>query len=238
MNLVLAARREEALRQVAARVEALGSRAFVQPADVTDEAQCRVLIQRAIEGFGRIDLLILNAGVGLWARLDEVSELSAFRKLIETNYLGAVYCIHPALLHLRESRGTIVAILSLQAVVGVTLHTGYAASKHALKGFLDALEMEVGDEVHILRVLPGWIRGTDLRADAFKAEGARETSAHKRGRHSVGLEECASAVVRAIRAERRTLYLPGRLRFLPWLALLAPSLLKRLVRRAVEKQED
>ncbi|MFQ5928635.1 MAG: SDR family oxidoreductase [Acidobacteriota bacterium] len=237
MNLVLAARNVDALNEVAAQVERCGSTVLVQPTDVTDKAQCRVMTDTTMETFKRIDFLILNAGVSMWARFDEITDMSVFRKLMETNYFGAVNCIYSALPHLRQSHGTIVAISSLQAVLGVPKHTGYSASKHALKGLLEALELEMGDEVHILNVMPGWIRDTNLRANAFKGDGTRIGSAPKHGKQSVSLEECSAKIVRAMQDRRREVYIPSKLSFLPWLRLIAPNRLKVMIKREVDKQE-
>lgn len=236
MNLALAARNAEALGEVARQVEESGSKALVQPTDVTDEGQCRALIDRTVAVFGGIDFLIVNAGMSMWARFDEITDFSVFRKLMEANYLGAVYGIHAALPYLRSSHGTIVAISSLQAAVGAPYHTGYTASKHALKGFLDSLELEVGDEVHILNVMPGWVRGTNLRARAFTGDGGCVGSTRSHGRHSVGLEECVARIVQAMKTGEREVYIPFKLRFLAWLRIILPGQLKRMIKKAVERE--
>jgi short-subunit dehydrogenase len=156
---------------------------------------------------------------------------------MEVNYLGAVNCIHPALAHLKTSKGTIVAISSLQGEIAIPHHTGYSASKHALNGFLESLELETGDSVRILCVMPGWITGTNLRANSFQAGNRKGGNAARGGAASVSVEECSGLVVRAMRGKTRTLFIPGKLKVLLWLRTLAPSLLKLLIRRAVHDQE-
>ena len=238
MNLVLAARSVDKLKEIAAQVEGRGSTVLIQPTDVTDQGQCRVAVEKTLERFQGIDFLILSAGISMWVRFDEVTDTSIFRKLMEVNYLGAVNCIYPALRHLRQSRGTVVAISSAQAVVGLPSHTGYSASKYALRGFLEALEAEVGDEIHFLNVMPGWIRGTNLRSNALRGDGTRVGRTRRHSKHSVGLEECSTRIVKAMEDRARELYIPSRLRFLPWLKLIAPNKLKAGIRGAVEKQEE
>lgn len=237
MNLVLAARSVEALNQIAAQVQGLGSAVLVQPTDVTDQAQCQVMIEKTIERFKRIDFLILNAGVSMWVRFDEITDTSILQSIMDTNYFGAVNCIYSALPSLRESHGTIVAVSSAQAVVGIPDHTGYSASKHALKGFLEALEFEMGDEIHVLNVMPGWVRGTNLRASAFRGDGTRMGWTPKHGSQAVSLEQCSAKIVRAMQNRRREIYIPSKLRVLPWLRLIAPGWLKVMVTRAVDRQE-
>ena len=237
MNLVLAARNHEALNSVADELRQVGSIVCVQPTDVTDQAQCEALIERAIETFKEIDVLILNAGLSMWVRFDQINDTSLFRTMMEINYMGAVNCIYMALPYLKESQGTIVAISSAQAVMGMPNHTAYTASKHALKGFLEALELEVGDAIHILNVMPGWIKGTNLRVNALQGDGTPIGWERKHNRYAVSLEDCSAQIIRAMEGGCRELYIPSKLRFVPWLKLIVPQLVKGRIKRAVDKQD-
>jgi len=237
VQLVLADQDREGLLQTLGSVQKLGCPAAYRRVDVAIEGDCAELVAFAIEQFGGIDFLVLCAGISMWARFDEITNLKVFRRLLDVNYLGAVYCIHAALPFLKESHGTIVAISSLQGEVAIPRHTGYSASKHALNGFLEALEMEVGRRIRILNVMPGWITGTGLRAKAFKA-GAQGGGTHaKSGNASVTVEECSRLIIRAMRADTRMLFAPRKLKALLWLKVLAPSLLKRIISRAVDAQD-
>jgi NAD(P)-dependent dehydrogenase (short-subunit alcohol dehydrogenase family) len=109
-RLALSARGAEALERLAGECHALGAEAVAIPADVAEEPQCAALIARAAEAFGRIDTLINNAGISMWARAEEVTDLSIFEKILRVNYLGSVWCTLHALPHLRETRGRIVAV--------------------------------------------------------------------------------------------------------------------------------
>lgn len=237
MNLCLAARRSEPLEKIASQAEAFGAEVLVQPTDVTQASQCKSLIEATVARFGRVDYLILNAGVSMWARLDEITDISIFQTLMSINYFGAINCIYPSLVHLKKSCGMIVAVSSLQAILGVPSHTGYAASKHALKGFLDALELELGGEIHILNAMPSWIRGTSLRANALTGGAPHGTSKRQYGRWSVNLSACSAQIVRAMATRQREIFIPAKLGALPWLKLLAPNWLKRRICRAVARQQ-
>ncbi len=159
--------------------------------DVTRPDECAQLMRGALEAFDRIDYLVLCAGISMWARFDEITDLSVFERLIAVNYLGAVYCVHAALPALRKSRGWIVAVSSLQGEIALPNHSGYGASKHALNGFLDGLESEMGDEIRILTVMPGWIRGTNLRANALGLDQSVKQEPRKHSSESVSVEECS-----------------------------------------------
>ena len=235
VSLALADRDAERLRETQAEVVRLGAPALELQTDVTEETQCNALVNRTIEEFGSLDLLILCAGVSMWAPFDGITDLAIFRKLMEINFLGAVNCVHASLPHLRKSRGRIVAISSLQGLLGIPNHTGYAASKHALNGFLQTLEYELRGEVGITNVMPGWITGTNLRANAFTATGWHSDS--KRSSYSVPVEECSKRVIKAIESNEAEVFVPSKLRFVPLIRLLAPRWLKARINRAVEKQK-
>ena len=157
-RLVLAARDELALQAVEAQCQALGAKTFVFRTDVTDEAQCRDLIRRTVETAGGIDVLIHNAGGGMNARFDAMTDISVFEKLMRLNYLGPVYLTHEALPHLKKSRGQIVCVSSVAGLTGVPLRTAYSASKHALEAVSEALAQEVKPfNIRVAIVEPGII---------------------------------------------------------------------------------
>src|SRR5271169_6744786 len=106
-NVVLAARSEDELRALAARC---GPNALAVKTDVTEPAQCEAMVKAAAERFGGVDVLVNNAGISMWARFRDITDLSMFERIMRVNYLGMVYCTHFALPHLVTSRGLIVGI--------------------------------------------------------------------------------------------------------------------------------
>jgi short-subunit dehydrogenase len=237
-RLTLFSRREDALERVADSCRAAGAEVATVTGDVALPEDCRRLMEAAVERHGGIDVVIANAGVSMWARFEDVTDLSVFRRLMETNYLGTVHCLHYGLPHLRARGGSFVVISSIQGRIGVPLHTGYGASKHAVQGFVAALRTELsGTGVHILSVMPHWLRGTGLRQNAFTGTGepvGGGTARHSR--ESIDLEACARAVLKAVRKRKRELVIPWKLKLLPWLLLLSPGAVERMVRRAVDVQ--
>ncbi|GAB4229823.1 MAG: SDR family oxidoreductase [Acidobacteriota bacterium] len=238
-NLCLLDRDADRLAQVAEELSAgRESTSLLHYAvDVTDASASLEAVQSCCSHFGRLDALFLCAGQSMWARADEIQDLSIFRRLVEVNYLGAVHCIIPALPALRASRGSIVAISSLQGDLGLPLHSGYSAAKHALNGFLESLWFELGDEVHILTVMPGWIRGTRLREHALTGTGQPPARPRRHSKESVSVEECAELVIQAWENRKSRLYIPGKLALLPWLFRLSPRLVRRLLSRAIAQQQ-
>ena len=123
-NLVLAARNEQRLKDIASECERVGATTCVVPTDVTEEQSCHQLIQQAVETFGRLDVLVNNAGMSMWATLEEVSDLSQFEYLMRVNYLSCVYCTKYALPHLKQSKGRVVAVASVAGLYWCTDSNG------------------------------------------------------------------------------------------------------------------
>jgi len=138
-NLVLAARRIELLHELEKSMP--NAEILSVKTDVTVEADCRNLIDSAIERFGKIDVLINNAGISMRAATLEV-ETCVLRKVMDVNFWGTVYCTKFALPHLLASKGSLVGIISVGGYVGLPARSGYSASKFAMRGFLDSVRVE------------------------------------------------------------------------------------------------
>lgn len=236
--LALTARDEAALEETATLCRAAGAPGvYTFVADITREDACRTLVAQATVALGGLDIIVLNAGLSMWADFAEVRDLSIFEQLLRTNYLSAVYLLHAALPYLRARRGRIVTISSAQAWTGLPHHTGYAASKAALQAFLDSLTMEMGKEVRMLGVYPGWIRGTDLRAAALGADG-KPLGASRRAHSSLSVtaEECSARVARALRRDERMIFVPRAARLLYVLRPFALPLIQRVLTGATGSQ--
>ncbi|HEY3359583.1 MAG TPA: SDR family oxidoreductase [Polyangia bacterium] len=235
--LVLAARDAAALADVAAACQARGGRALAVPTDVADPAQCAALVARTVAEHGRIDTLVNNAGQSMWARFDEVHDLSIFERLMRVNYLGAVYLTHHALPHLKRARGRLVAVSSVAGKSGVPTRTGYAASKHAMVGFFDSLRIELGGTgVTVTTVCPDFVTSA-IRERAFGPDG-RPLGAGNSPVHEADVmsaEECARRALAGIAARDREVLMSLRSRAGAWLKLLAPAVVDRIAARAIAR---
>jgi short-subunit dehydrogenase len=235
--LVLAARDAGKLEETAEECRAIGGRAVAVPTDVGDEAQCRALMERAVAELGRIDTLVNNAGIGMWARFDEVTDLSMFERIMRINYLGSVYCTHHALPHLRRARGRIVAMGSLTARTGVPTRSGYAASKHAMAGFFDSIRIELADEgVTVTQIHPGFV-ATEIRERAFGADGRPLGAGNSpvREKEVMSAEECARITIDAMAKRRREVIMTPRAKLGMWLKLISPAAVDRIAKKAIEQ---
>jgi short-subunit dehydrogenase len=157
-HVVLAARREEPLEDLAHECESRGVRALVVPTDVSDAAAVRHLAEEALRAFGHFDAWVNNAGVYLMGRLEETPD-DAFRQLMETNFFGTVTGARVAVTQFRhQGYGTLVNVASTFGAVAAPYVSAYAASKHAVRGFSSSLRQELlHTGIDVCTVLPAAI---------------------------------------------------------------------------------
>jgi len=234
-RLVLSGRDEARLEQAAEACRGAGAEALAVRADVTVPAQCRLLVARAVERFGGIDVLVNNAGIGMIARFEEVTDLSVFESLMRVNYLGAVYATWHALPELKRSRGQIVAVTSLSGLTGVPERTGYAASKHAMHGFFDSLRIELrGAGVSVTVAAPDFVV-SEIQKRAFGPDGRPLGRSPLQEDKIMTAEECAEGIIGAMEKRRRLWIGSRRGRWGRWARLVAPGLIDRIALKAVRE---
>jgi short-subunit dehydrogenase len=234
-RLALAARDAAALEAVAARCRDRGAETLVVPTDVGDEASCRALVERTVGRFSGVDVLVNNAGMGMLARFEDVTDLSPYERLMRVNYLGSVYPTFYALPHLKRSRGQIVAVSSLAGLSGVPMRTAYAATKHAQVGFFDSLRVELqGTGVDVTVVCPYWVQ-SEIRRRAAGPDGRTVDASPVREDEVMTAEECARLMVRAMERRQRMLVMSLKGKLGRWVKLMAPALVDRMAAEAVRK---
>jgi short-subunit dehydrogenase len=144
-RVVLTARNQEALAQIADEINHGGGQAAYVAADVASRSELNHVADVAVQRFGGFDTWVNDAGIGIYGRLDEISEEDA-RRLFDTNYWGAVNGSLIAIEHLRSRGGALINVGSVVSDSSIPLMGVYSASKHALRGFTDALRMELDME--------------------------------------------------------------------------------------------
>jgi len=234
-KLVLAARNLPEMEAVAIECRASGAAVVAVKADVAVERDCQAIVAGAVLAFGRVDTLVNNAGMSMWARFEEIRDLSVLERIMQVNYMGAVYCTRHALPYLRGTGGRLVGISSLAGRTGVPTRTGYAASKHAMTGFFDSLRIELeGSGVSVTMIYPGFV-ATGIRENATGPDGLPILVSPVREGEVMSVQDCARRIVRAVERREREVVMTARGRMGLWLKLLAPSLVDRIARRAIER---
>lgn len=234
-RLVLAARDKSRLEDLAKECEKLGARALVVPTDVSDKFQCKALIDNTVQEFGRIDTLINNAGITMWAPFAAISDISIIEKIMQVNYYGSVYTTHYALPHLQKTRGRLAAVSSLTGKNGVPTRSAYAASKHAMAGFFDSLRIELADSgVSVTVAYPGFV-ATEVRERAFGADGRPLGRSHLDESKVMSAERCADIIVSTMAKRKREVVMTTRAKIGMWLKLVSPALVDKMARKSIEK---
>lgn len=233
--LALGARNTEKLAEVAALCEQRGGRVLTVQTDVAEQADCQNLVERTVEAYGRVDTLVNNAGISMWAIFDQVEDLSVFGKIMDVNYLGSVYCTYYALPYLKETRGRLVAVSSLTGKSGVPTRSGYAASKHALVGFFDTLRIELlGTGVTVTISYPDFV-ATDIRNQAFGSDGQPVLDTPVQEDKIMTVETSVNYLLHAMEKRKREDVQTLRGHLGQWIKLIAPNLIDKIALRAITK---
>lgn len=233
--LALAARNAEKLEAVAAECRQRGGRALVVPTDVTEETQCRALVERTATEYGRVDTLVNNAGLSMWMKLADVEDLSSLEYIMRVNFFGSLYCTYYALPHLQLTKGRIVAIASVAARTGIPTRTGYAASKHAMVGFFESLRIEVEDDgISVTIAFPDFV-ASGMHTRSLGADGKPLGHNPLQVDKIMTSEECARLIVKGVAQRKRQIVMSNRSRFGQWLKLIAPGKVDQIAKKAIEK---
>ncbi|KAJ3183277.1 hypothetical protein HDU85_002303 [Gaertneriomyces sp. JEL0708] len=230
-KLVLVARRAEALAKVEEQCLHLGAASVTSVrTDVTDEAQVKALIEQVKEVHGTLDVLFLNAGVSMGEPFADIHSLDLFRDLMEVNYFGTLTVTQAALPMLRRSQGRIVVTSSVLGLSGVPYRTGYAAAKHAVRGFFESLQGELYDEgVLVTMVYPGAVR-TEINQARL---GQNPLELNMAG--AMSSDECARLMVQGMEQGQKEIVMTHKFRAGRLLEGMVPHFWAFAVRRGAKK---
>ena len=235
-RLVLGARRIDQLE--ALKAELKSPDILCVKTDVAQEDDCKRLIDVTIEKYGRIDVLINNAGISMRALFIDM-DLEVMHRLMDVNFYGTVYCTKYALPYLLESKGSLVGVISIAGYVGLPGRTAYSASKFAIRGFLDTIRIEhLKSGLHVLVAAPGFT-ASEVRKVALTADGSSQGETPRNEEAMMSAETCAIYIAEAVRKRKRELiltFVEGKLTV--FLGKFFPSLLDRLTYNHMAKEPD
>jgi short-subunit dehydrogenase len=236
-NLVLAARNKESLEKTAGACEKKGVKTLVVQTDVSVEADCRHLMEETVRVFGKIDILINNAGMSMRA-LFEDTDLSVLKKLMDVNFWGTVYCTKYALKELLKTKGSLVGISSVAGYKGLPGRTGYSASKFAMNGFLEVLRIEnLKKGLHVLICAPGFT-ASNIRNTALTKDGSVQSESPLEESKLMQPEEVAQHIVNAVKKRKNTLILTTTGKLTVLLNKLFPKFMDGMVYNHMAKEPN
>ncbi len=232
--LVLSARRAEELERVARGTGLPADRVLVLPMDVTDFAQAPAKAAEVVAKFGRIDLMVHNAGVSQRSYVRDTG-LEVYQRLMDVDFFSTVALTKAVLPYMtRQKSGQFIVVSSVAGKVGTPKRSGYNAAKHALHGFYDALRSEVFDDgILVTVVCPGYIK-TDVSVNALDDRGQKYGQMDANQARGMPADECARRILSAAAGDRKEVYIGGLKEVAAvYLRRFWPALLFKMIRKNV-----
>jgi short-subunit dehydrogenase len=239
----LMARSEEGLNETMSACSALKDVNFTTNhcvttvGDVSVDSDCKRFVSDVLSAFGRIDVLINNAGISMRGVFAD-TDLAVLHKLMDTNFWGTVYCTKHAMPALLKSKGTVVGISSIAGFKGLPARTGYSASKFAMQGFLESLRCEnLETGLHVLIACPGYTE-SNIRKTALDANGAQQNESPLKESKLMSAEAVAEATWKAIEKKQMYLVLTMQGKMAVWINKWFPKLADKLTYNVIKKEPN
>lgn len=238
VKIALASRNLEELLNIERELKSAGTDVISIRTDVTKEMACKELVEQTFRYFGRIDILINNAGISMRALLEDVDTV-VIRKVMDVNFWGTVYCTKYALPYLLQTQGSLVGVISIAGFIGLPGRTGYAASKFAVRGFLNTVRVETRKKgLHVLVAAPGFT-ASNIRKTALNSEGRQQGESPRNENKMMSAESCATLIIKGIRKRKREIvmtFVEGKL--VVFLSKWWPRLVEKLTYSHMAKEPD
>lgn len=212
-------------------------RLLLVQADVSIEEDCNKFIEETIAKWGRVDVLINNAGSSMRALFEDL-DLKVIRELMDVNYWGTVCTTKAALPSILKHKGTIVGVSSIAGYRGLPGRTGYSSSKFAMQGFLESLRTELlYKDVNVMWVAPGFT-ASNIRNTALSADGSAQKETPLDESKLMSSETCARIILDGIEKRKRSIVMTGQGKLTVWLSKLLPGFLDKMVFNHFAKEPD
>jgi short-subunit dehydrogenase len=237
-NLVLAARQYVTLCQIAQDLQnQYNVKAIAVQCDVAAEEDCAALVKQTILTFGRVDVLVNNAGISMRALFKDL-DLKVMKNLMDVNFWGTVYCTKYALPEIIKTKGSIIGISSIAGYKGLPGRSGYSASKFAMNGFMDALRIEnLKTGVHVMVASPGFT-ASNIRNTALDKNGVQQGESTLEEEKMMPAEQVAVIIANGIQNRARTLIMTPQGKLTVFLSKFLPAFLDKQVFKVFAKEKN
>jgi dehydrogenase/reductase SDR family member 7B len=236
-KIVITGRNEKNLSAALSDLKQNGIDALAVNADVSVEKDNEKVISETLRKFGKIDVLINNAGISMRAMFEDV-DLEVIRKVMDVNFYGTVYATKYALPHILKSKGSIVGISSIAGYRGLPVRCAYSASKFAMQGFMEALRTELlKREVNVLVVCPGFTT-SNIRNTALSKNGSVQGESPRDENDMMSPEEVAQHVLQAVIKRKRNITLTMQGKMTVFMNKLFPGFMDKMVYNHLAKEKD
>ena len=235
-KLVLAARNIGKLDAVREKIKEKNIRAISIETDMSKGEDCKNLIKKTIAEFGRIDVLINNAGISMRALFNE-ADLEVIKTVMNTNFWGTVYCTKYALPYLLKSKGSLVGVSSIAGHIGLPERSAYSASKFAINGFLESIRNEnLENDLHVLIACPGFT-ASNIRKSALTKDGTEQAESPRNEQKMMTAKMVAERIICAIDCRKDSLIMSTNGKLILFINRFFPKLAKRLVFNHFKKEK-
>lgn len=236
-KIVITGRSDEKLQLSLEKLSKLGIDAIAVLADAGSQEDNKRMVVEALDAYGRIDVLIANAGISMRALFEEM-DLKVFEKVMDTNFWGTVYATKYCLPEILKNKGSIIGISSINGYRGTPARTAYTASKYAMNGFFESLRTEVMKRgVHVLVACPGFT-ASNIRNNALTADGSVQGESPRDEAKMMTSEEVAEAIFKATVKRKRDLILTGEGKLAVFLNKWIPGIVDGIVYNKMAKEKD
>ena len=203
-NVVITGTNKDRLNNVLSKIKKNGVSCEGLIHDISSSNDVKKMVDISIQKFGRIDVLICNAGISIRSLFEDL-DLNTFEKLFGINFLGTVYSVKHSLPHLIKTSGTIIGISSLNGFIATPTRTAYVSSKHAMQGFFDSLRLELKRKsVHVMVASPGYVK-SNFRKNTLKSDGKKEGASSRDNAKMMSPETVANRVFDGYTSKKRDL---------------------------------
>lgn len=235
-NVVLNGRNAERLEKTYQEFLQKGFQVTVVRADVTKSSECSMIIQKAVDTFGGIDILVTNAGISMRERFENLQP-EVFSQIIESNINGSAFPAHAALPHLKKTKGSIIFISSAAGMIGLPTASAYSAGKMALTALAQSIKIEMASSgVHIGIVHVGFTQN-DTEKRVLNATGELVPVAERPAYLQQTQEQVAKSILSVIRKRKFKVVLTLVGRVNAFVVKFFPNLLIRIVTASQKKME-
>lgn len=216
------------LEETEKKLAGLGIESFGIQAEASSETDQRKAVVQTMNRYGRLDVLINNAGISMRALFSEL-DLAVFHKVMDINFYGTVYITQAALPYLIRSKGTIVGISSVAGFKGLPGRTAYCASKFAMQGFLESLQSELSRKgVNVLMAFPGFT-ASRIRENALTKDGRAQGETPREEEKMMQPEEVARQIYNAVVHKKQHIVMTTEGKLSYWLNKFFPAFVSRKV---------
>ena len=236
-KILITGRKKEALNKAVAELRAKNIQIHGFQSDVSKEEDNKRMAEEAIRQFGKIDILINNAGISMRALFQDV-DMDVVKKVMDINFYGALYATKYCLPAIMESKGSVIGISSIAGFRGLPGRTGYSASKFALQGFLEVLRTEMLKKgVHVLTACPGFT-ASNIRKSSLTPDGSQQGESPREEDKMMTAEECALHIYKATQKRKKYLVLTTQGKVTVFLNKWFPGFMDKIVYNVMAKEDN